>query len=408
MKRSTTWIATVGMFALTIVTAAPSFAQQSTSDEVALRTAMERETVRGDLEGAIEQYKKIAESKDRSIAARALLRMAESYRKLGDAEAQKIYQRIVSQYSDQKDALTIASTHLNDPRPAASDLVRRRIWSGPDLQEASWLGRVSPDGRYLSFTSEPGNDLMVRDLSTGVNRMIARTGGGTVEFGWWSPDSRRLAFRATQDGSEIRTINFDGTGERTLLHSADRGELWVGGWSADGEEVLVFSDFDTQQDRFRLLWLSVGDSSTQAITTATRRNGPGAAWVSTAVALSPDGRHIAFTGLTDVGAGIHLIASDGTGDTLISANSADYGALGWSPDGRYLLVASTRTTSPGLWAFPVAKGKPSGNPMLLQRDFADANVKGSLGVTNSGSLYYTLTNATREVWAIENFLPATK
>jgi len=398
-----------------MVTAAPSFAQQtpqSMKDEVALRAAMETETVSGDLKGAIEQYKKIAESKDRSIAGRALVRLAESYRKLGDAEAQKIYRTIVQQYSDQKDAVAIADSRLNDTRPAASDVVRRRIiWSGLD-QQASELGGVSPDGRYLSFAKRSDNsvDLMVRDLSTGVNRVVERTPGYRVVFGRWSADSKRLAFDVHhQNGSEIRTINLDGTGERTLLRSDDDEELWVVGWSPDGKKVLGFEDFDRREHRFRLIWLNVSDGGKQTITTATRRNGPtSTSWVSAAVSLSADGRHIAFTGLTDTGAGIHLIASDGTGDTLLSANSADNGALGWSPDSRYLLVASTRTTTPGLWAFPVVNGKPSGNPLLLQRDFSDANVKGTLGVTNNGSLYYTLINATREVWAIENFLPAAK
>ena len=95
MKRNTPLVAILMSAVLSVLIAAPFFAQQSQSvkDEVALRAAMERETVRGDLKGAIEQYKKLAQSKDRALAARALVRMAESYQKLGDGEAQKVYQR---------------------------------------------------------------------------------------------------------------------------------------------------------------------------------------------------------------------------------------------------------------------------------------------------------------------------
>jgi hypothetical protein len=39
--------------------------------EVALRTAIEKETVKGDLKGAIDQYKKLAQDKDRAVAAKA-------------------------------------------------------------------------------------------------------------------------------------------------------------------------------------------------------------------------------------------------------------------------------------------------------------------------------------------------
>ena len=59
--------------------------------EVALRAAMETETVKGDLRAAIEQYKQIAAGRDRALAAKALLRMAECYQKLGDSEARAVY-----------------------------------------------------------------------------------------------------------------------------------------------------------------------------------------------------------------------------------------------------------------------------------------------------------------------------
>ena len=51
---------------------------QQARPEALLRAAMETETVKGDLKGAIEQYRAIAQTADRSLAAQALLRMAES------------------------------------------------------------------------------------------------------------------------------------------------------------------------------------------------------------------------------------------------------------------------------------------------------------------------------------------
>jgi len=49
------------------------------SGEVALRAAIETETVKGDLKGAIEQYRQIARSGDRGLAAKALICMADCY-----------------------------------------------------------------------------------------------------------------------------------------------------------------------------------------------------------------------------------------------------------------------------------------------------------------------------------------
>src|SRR5262245_23730059 len=84
-----------GVLAGAVMTAA-----QRTAD-VALRAAIETETVRGDVRGAIEQYKRIVDTygnSDRGIAAQALLRLAEAYQKLGDAEANSVYERLLRQF----------------------------------------------------------------------------------------------------------------------------------------------------------------------------------------------------------------------------------------------------------------------------------------------------------------------
>src|SRR6185436_9997247 len=78
---------------------------QDKAAAAALKAAMDKETLEGNPKSAIEQYKKIAESKDRFVAAQALMHMAESYRKLGDAESRRICERIISEYADQKDAV---------------------------------------------------------------------------------------------------------------------------------------------------------------------------------------------------------------------------------------------------------------------------------------------------------------
>src|SRR5512144_1058039 len=94
------------------VLAIPTLAPAQRSAEVALRAAMETETVKGDLKGAIEQYKKIAQSGNRAVAAQALLRMAECYQKLGDAESRKVYERIVREFEDQPSAVATAKARL--------------------------------------------------------------------------------------------------------------------------------------------------------------------------------------------------------------------------------------------------------------------------------------------------------
>jgi outer membrane protein assembly factor BamD (BamD/ComL family) len=70
---------------------------QSNEAERQLKAAMNAELVNGDLKTAIKQYGEIAakHKNDRAVAAMALVRMAEAYHKLGDAESRKVYERVL-------------------------------------------------------------------------------------------------------------------------------------------------------------------------------------------------------------------------------------------------------------------------------------------------------------------------
>src|SRR5262245_9203257 len=91
-----TFAASLVVVALAMMLAARSavIAQGQNKAQAALKAAMDKETLDGDLKGAIEQYKKLAQGSDRAIAAKALIQMAGCYQKLGDAEAQKIYEQV--------------------------------------------------------------------------------------------------------------------------------------------------------------------------------------------------------------------------------------------------------------------------------------------------------------------------
>ena len=92
--------------ALLIAALQTTGAQQGTAQlEKQLARAHHKSTVDGDLSGAIKEYQQIvtAAGTNRTIAAQALVRMAECYQKLGDAESRKIYERLVRDYADQRE-----------------------------------------------------------------------------------------------------------------------------------------------------------------------------------------------------------------------------------------------------------------------------------------------------------------
>jgi tetratricopeptide (TPR) repeat protein len=143
-------------------------AQRDNRAEAQLQAAITKETVEGDLKGAIEQYKKLASGSNRAVAARALVRMGECYEKLGDAEARKVYERVVREFPDQKEALAEAQQHLATKAVQADvGIVMQRIAVFPDRRSYT---SMSHDGRCLTFIKADG--IYVHDLAKSEERRI--------------------------------------------------------------------------------------------------------------------------------------------------------------------------------------------------------------------------------------------
>ena len=183
-------------------------AQAPRTAEVQLKAAVHKQEVEGDLKGAIEQYKKLAQNKDRGVAAKALVRMGECYDKLGDTEARKAYERVVKEFADQKEAVEQARGRLSSSRVIApGGLTVRKVLGWP---EADYGIRISPDGRYFSFVDEKnGEEIALRDLATGVVRVLTRHLPGEkagADDPLWSRDGRQLVYDWA-NYKEIRLIN---------------------------------------------------------------------------------------------------------------------------------------------------------------------------------------------------------
>src|SRR2546428_7593224 len=97
MRRAVTGLVLAGM-----LLAGGIVAQQKKQQEIDLQAAIRKETVDGDLKGAIKQYGAIVAkyAKDRAVTAMALVHMGECYQKMGDSEARKIYEQVLREYGD--------------------------------------------------------------------------------------------------------------------------------------------------------------------------------------------------------------------------------------------------------------------------------------------------------------------
>src|SRR6185369_11621545 len=136
-------------FLLPFLAAAMLAAAQPRNSDAALGAARHLEEAEGNYPAAIEAYKKFLAQygKDRALAAKALVRMGQCYEKLGDAESHKIYERVVREYADQKEAVAAARAKLGNAGATAGGKGDRPVWTGPDVDI---FGRISPDGRYMS------------------------------------------------------------------------------------------------------------------------------------------------------------------------------------------------------------------------------------------------------------------
>ncbi len=364
-------------------------AQSTVQSDRQFQAALQKEMVDGDLKGAIAAYGAIASRQGvgRDLAAQALLRMAGCHQKLGDAEAQGIYQRIVRDFPEQADAVALARTRLGSLSPgvATGDRV---VWRGSETTYG--VGRVSADGRYISYVTYAGPkglNLKVRDLTSNTDRTITDVDWTTGEASdsTFSPDGKQLAYgwttyaRGTQPKTfEIRVATLDGTAAprtRSIYASVQHNTSPLD-WAPDGKTLAVRVELPDRTKQIALLGL---EGSFRVLKTVDNWRGVNKMF------FSPDGKYLAYdtpTSETDQRRDVFIIAVDGSGELPVY-DPADDVVMGWSPD-RRVLFASDRTGRVDLWALSVSNGKPAGPPTLVKPDIGTVE---SQGLTASGALF---------------------
>src|SRR5712692_1286853 len=97
-----------------LLTASFAIAQKDDQAEVLMQAAHQKQLVEGQLEEAIQLYKRIVQEHagNRVLAAKALLEMGQCYEKLGKTEARNAYERVLRDYADQNEAAAQARTRL--------------------------------------------------------------------------------------------------------------------------------------------------------------------------------------------------------------------------------------------------------------------------------------------------------
>jgi Tol biopolymer transport system component len=400
--RATRWLAVTILAAL--LTASFAIAQKDDQAEVLIQAAHQKQLVEGQLEEAIQLYKRIVQeySGNHAVAAQALLEMGQCYEKLGNTEARKAYEHVLRDYADQNEAAAQARARLaaisSKVASGSSEMVTRRVWAGPDVDVQ---GSVSPDGRYLSYVDWTTGDLALRDLVTGKMRHLTNKTESSENafFSAISPDGKEVAYEWYKEGvsADLRLVGIDGSAPRILFSNKEAGALPTD-WSQDGKYVLGIVLRIGTQFPSQIALTSVADGSVRVLKKFEWSH-PGK------VKFSPDGRYIAYDyppQQESDNRDIFLLAADGSREIPLVEHPADDVLLGWTPDGNNILFASDRSGSMDAWILRVADGKPQGAPELVKQDIGQAE---PIGFTRTGSYYYGLEIGTSDVYTAE-FDPA--
>ena len=420
MNRKKVFMGVVGLAVAFLVSAlaadnvSPGLSQQSAED--LYQAALLKKEAEGDLSGAIKLFQGIIVKfpDKRDVAAMAQLQIGICHEKLGTAEAEKAFQKVLDNYPEQSEAVREAKEKLSLLlrsraliKTGDTEFILRQVWAGPGV---GIDGTVSPDGRYLSFVDWQTGDLAIREIAAGTNRHLTNKGSWAQSrefalFSQWAPDSRRIVYQwyNKEELFELRVMDIKDTTPR-ILYKVEKKDNYVQpfDWSPDGRYVVAgfyrgASPHTGKQIQIGLV--SVEDGSVKIIKThfETLAADPGP-W---GFVFSPDGKYLAYDISQEEKAyekhDIFLLSADGSTETPLIEHPAVDTVIDWTPDGSGLLFMSDRTGTQDVWLIRIAGGKPQGEPHLLKPSVGRIE---PLGVTLGGALYYGLSGNASDVYEV--------
>jgi Tol biopolymer transport system component len=382
-----------------------SFAQ---SAEELMPKAIQLEEVKGELEKAIEVYQTIIHTypDNKPVAARAYFHMGMCYEKLGKQEAEKAYNTVIKDYTDQEDMVNAAKSRLyalvqaTDQMPVKG-MSMRKVWEGPDVD---FMGEPSPDGKYISYVDWDTGDLAIYETETGKKRRLTTHGTWDdpcefAEFSRWSPDGKKIVYDWYKDDIpgfiSQYIVGLDGKEPLKLWNDEETYWSQCYDWSPDGKYILTF--IAKRDSSTHMALISTSDGSMQTLKVlwkgsyASPRN----------MRFSPDSRLIAYDIPAERGnqaRDIYLFSIDGSLDIPLVAHPADDHLLGWAPDGKGILFASDRNGTLSAWIVPIVDGDHFGRPVLIKSDIGFTE---PMGFSQKGSYFFGLEQRLHDVYTID-------
>lgn len=365
MKKKSVFLGMLGI----LITAAVLGAFFQTGEDL-FQKALRLERNEGKLTEAIVLYQKVVdEAQDKSLAAKAQLRIGMCYEKLGKAEAVKAYELVVKNFADQLEQVATARARIAKlKKEEPSGLLVEKL---PEELEAPFF---SKDGtKAVGMDYEIGQNIGVYDYTTEKETLITRfdwksEGHGITYWPIFSPDAKEVAYwfsdhdSTKADRDELRASTLDGK-SRTLYRNGSETILPCD-WLPDGSAVLTFLRDEKKSWKLGLV-PSQGGEFKELCDIGPKR---------TDAAVSPDGRFIIYGHGPQGKRDIKVMTVEGEAVGSLTTHPAnDENAL-WSPDGNYVVFKSDRHGGTALWGVAVKDGMPADKPFLIKPEMENTDL----------------------------------
>jgi Tol biopolymer transport system component len=340
-----------------------------------------KENAEGTLNEAIAIFGRIAGDKtaDAAIRAKAQLHVGICYEKLGNAQARGAYERVIADFPQQTSEVAAARARL-----AALTNAMGNVAAGPSFRQIRvasklfWLPQLSPDGSKLAFAQ--AGDLWLIPIRGKVDGDVAgvpETVNVSLPDGVqvdrdglaWSADGRWIAFndfvgrKKGPFASGIYVVSAAGGVPRKLSVNPERGELSVNyrlALSPDGKQV-AYASLQGKGGPLHLEAISIEGGPARRLTETT----------GSEPAYSPNGRLIAYVtrppdwtagdkgGPDREAGGVWVIPAQGGTPVLVADVKSQASYPVWSADAAMIAF----TAGDAVWVVPVSPdGKPTAAP----------------------------------------------
>ena len=221
----------------------------------------------------------------------------------------------------------------------------------------------SPDGRYIAFpaVSAPGarSQIVLQSPDTGERRAVSAPSSDTDEDRkpQFSPDGKVLAFvRAHNDVGSIAIVSLAGPLDDARIISPASARVSSFAWTRDSREMVFTGTYQGTPGVWRMP--ANGQTSPVAV--------PGVGPVLENLAIAPQGAYLAYQ-ISHQDANIWRLALEqgrpAAAPVRVVASTRDDTAPDYSPDGKRIVFASTRSGGYEIWVC----GADGSNPTQVTR-----------------------------------------